>query len=68
MFLTMSTASQNEFIEIIIQKRFIGEIKNVKYHSVTVDKVTSSNGKILSVCMRYVNKAAFGFSAFGENY
>ena len=64
----MSTASQNELIEIIIQKKFIGEIEDVKYHSVTADKVTSSNGKILSVCTCYVNKGVFGFSAFGENY
>ena len=64
----MSTASQNELIEIIIQKRFIREIKDVKYHSVTADKVTSGNGKILLVCIRCVNKGVFGFSAFGENY
>ena len=56
----MSPTNQNELIEIIgkliIQKRFIEEIKDAQYHSVLADEVTSSNDKILSICMHYVNK------------
>ena len=56
----MSPTSQNELTEIIgkrvIQKKFIEEIKDAQYHSVLADEVTSSNGEILSICIRYENK------------
>ena len=56
----MSPTSQNELIEIIgkriIQKKFIEEIKDAQYHSVLADEVTSSNNKVLSICIRFVSK------------
>ena len=56
----MSPTNQKELIEIIgkriIQKRFIEEIKDAQYHSLLADEVTSSNDKVLSICMRYVSK------------
>ena len=57
----MNPTSQNKLNEIIgkhnvIQIRFIEEIKDTQYNSVSADEVTSSNDQILSVCMRHVNK------------
>ena len=56
----MNPTSQNKLIEIIgkqiIQKRFIQEIKDAQYHSVSADEITSSNDQILSICMRHLNK------------
>ena len=57
----MNPTSQNKLNEIIgkhnvIKIRFIEEIKDTQYNSVSADEVTSSNDQILSVCMRHVNK------------
>ena len=57
----MNPTSQNKLNEIIgkhnvIQIRFIEEIKDTQYNSVSADEVTSSNDQILSVCMRHVSK------------
>ena len=56
----MNPTSQNKLIEIIgkqiIQKRFIQEIKDAQYHSVSADEIISSNDQILSICMRHLNK------------
>ena len=58
--LCMSPTSQNESFEIIgkriIQETFIEEIKDAQYHSVLAYEVTSSNDKILPICILYVNK------------
>ena len=51
----MNSTSQNILIEFI-QKRFIEEIKDAKYHSVSTDKVTSNNDQILSICVLHVHK------------
>ena len=46
-----SPTSQNELTEIVekhaIHKRFIKEIKDAQYHSVSVDETTSSSDEIL---------------------
>ena len=59
-FFYMNPTSQNKLIDIInkniIQKRFISEIEDAQYPSVSADDVTSSNDQILSICMRRVNK------------
>ena len=51
----MSPTNQKELIEItgkhVIQKKFIEEIKDAQYHSVLADEVTSSNDKVLSICI-----------------
>ena len=56
----LSTLSQNELIEVIsintIQSELIEEITRRKFFSLMVDKVTTHNGEMLSICFRYVNQ------------
>ena len=56
----MSPYSQNKIIKvigtIIIKSDIIDEIKQAKFHTVSLDEVTSSNGQLMSVCFRYVDK------------
>ena len=56
----MSTASQNELIDIsaklIIKKLSIEEIKEVKYRSISVREVTSSNDELLLICVHCADK------------
>ena len=55
----ISPKSQNEMIYVIgintIQQHLINEIKDVKFHAVMADEVTSMINEILSVCCRYVD-------------
>ena len=39
-----------------MHSRATSEMRTAKHHSISADKVTSSNQKILSVCMQYVNE------------
>ena len=49
----MDSIGRNTLFEIIgkyiIHKRFIEEIKDAEYHSVSADEITSSNNQILSI-------------------
>ena len=50
----MDSIGRDTLFEIIgkyiIHKRFIEEIKDAEYHSVSADEITSSNNQILSIC------------------
>ena len=54
----LSPTSQNEMIEVIgkkiILRDIVEEIKKSGFHSVSGDKITSSNDEILSFFFRYV--------------
>ena len=56
----LSPSSQNERIDVlgkdIIRTKFVGDIKEGGYHSISADEVTASNDEVLSVCFRYVDK------------
>ena len=54
----VSPTSQNEMIDIgknIILAIFVDGVEKAGMHSISADEVTSSNGEILSICMRYLD-------------
>ena len=60
----LSPYSQNEMIEVIgnkiIKSDIIDEIKQARFHTVSLDEVTYSNEQLISVCFRYVDKRITG--------
>ena len=56
----LSPTSQHEIIDIIgkniIQETLLNGVKKAGMHSISAEEVTSSNDKILSICMRYLDE------------
>ena len=66
----LSPYSHNEMIEVIgtkiIKSDIIDEIKQAKFHTVSLDEVTSSNEQLMSICFCYVDKNHNIIEAFLE--